>query len=454
MRPIALALVAALSLALVACESDTGAMTIQPPQDTVADGDATVDAITSETQQDVRVGDNVSVDVNSPDLPPADGGPMDVPTPEEVAEVVEVEDLDAADAVEVQEVSPDTEETTPDAEEVTPCDVLEPLPFVLNLSVNGQDPWSEWGPGWSYVGAAVVADTGLIEVSYDGERWLRLDLAGSADADPAADSLTVSYRLPQSWRLPIRRGDEVQVSFELQAPWWVDAALQIATPDGRIMADVVHRSWSGPYVEETCAPEPGTCGMVQHGRVVVPIGADGTMAKLGQGELAALLTAAGRFRALVARVYLNVTMDCMDYPMGWLSYAVVNNESLSQPRCLSPADCAAGVACDAATERCADACDPDRLALTAANPEAFELYAICLPQAGMDPTTGLQAIDPSIQCGTSLAPWCQDISDASCIGELAFEPGTKQITADKMAQLCGLSLEPYIDRIVGGHYLY
>ena len=100
------------------------------------------------------------------------------------------------------------------------------------------------------------------------------------------------------------------------------------------------------------------------------------------------------------------------------------------------------------------ACNETTIAFPIDNPGMFEFYELCIPK-GDDVLVGqLQAIDSTLYCGVGgIFAQCAKKGLNGCHGDLAFESGTKVITADKWAELCALSLVDGVSVIAGGHWL-
>ena len=125
--------------------------------------------------------------------------------------------------------------------------------------------------------------------------------------------------------------------------------------------------------------------------------------------------------------------------------------------CYSDCDCGGeGQQCNDETHQCQEAkCNEDKINFDATNAPMYEFYELCIPKNLDGPLMVLQSIDPSLYCGVSGGfVGCDPATETGCHGDLAFVPGTKQITSEKWDQLCQLSLLDFVSKIGGGHFIY
>lgn len=482
-----------------------------------------------------------------------DGGALpDVALPD-AGDLVGTPDAQVPDAADLWR-PPDAAPDIPTDTSIVPCTPAPTLPFFFALEVDGT-PWGGYEgfdcyPGCSLDGAAWVVERSEPTADPDAERsvLLRFD-------DEVATELLISYRFPGAWEIPLAVGERVDVAAWMESPWWINQSLRLSYYGTDLLFDFYSGTWSGNLVEVSCGPWQDDCGLVEYGSASFTLGPDGPSIVLGSGEMAAIVTEDGRYRAMMGRARRQVQMDCVDYPETWISHAVLGNQHRSQCRCAADADCARGDACDPVLERCVPAlcqiedcdpghycdpfysgcheppagvaylcetdadclaqagegylcnpgngfcqvddcayadcqpgavcspflhrclecrhdcdcpgglcdrerevcvtgCDASKLGLTPDNPQRYEYYVVCIPEAAADPTPELQAIDPTIQCNAEGAhPACRGLSATSCMGDLEFEHPSRRIPDAKWDQLCQLSQVPWVVRIVGGYWL-
>ncbi|MBM4371234.1 MAG: hypothetical protein FJ098_06245, partial [Deltaproteobacteria bacterium] len=99
-------------------------------------------------------------------------------------------------------------------------------------------------------------------------------------------------------------------------------------------------------------------------------------------------------------------------------------------------------------------CQEAKILLSPDNPQFYDFYELCVAAGAGDVEATLQAIDPSLYCpvGGVFADCGED--EMACHGELEYVGmGTGDISAEKWAQLCALSMLPVVTKIAGGHYV-
>jgi len=101
------------------------------------------------------------------------------------------------------------------------------------------------------------------------------------------------------------------------------------------------------------------------------------------------------------------------------------------------------------------ACDPARIGFPQDNPQAYEFYEVCVRRNGVDPAIELREIDPTLYCGVSgHFAGCDRETEEGCHGDLEYAgPNTRRIGDAKWAQLCELSVHPFVLRMGGGHFV-
>jgi len=349
------------------------------------------------------------------DVPPAPAdvaagvdtpAPEDVPVPDELPPPADVPPADAG--------QPDTPDPPPET-----CDVADPLkPFGVLIT-----------PETAASGVGVVTDIGPYCCDADWDFQLAIDLSDGT-------TLTAVGKLPGAPIPPLALGETVTVHHQVDMPWWVEHNLVILGPAGEL------RFWYhsgtenlGPpdgcpecpalsLAQTTCEPVEVDCGTRLHPPVDVTLGA--ATASLRQGQQGPL----GDDVALgIARAHHWVDIQCTDIPSKWIDAWAVSTLPIHEPEC-----------------------DTDKIALTQANPQKYELYELCLPKDA-DPAA-VKAIDEKLACGVAgVFAKCDSDTQMGCNTALKYEPGTKTLSAEMWAQLCALSLLSDVSNIAGGHYL-
>ena len=419
------------------------------------------------------------------------------------------------------------------------CEPNEQLTFHLGVLRD-----ENTGEPWAHEGTIVVVGHGLAAVA-TVNNLRQMDVVFLDDGIP----LTIVYRLPANWSLPIRVGERLFLVADVR-PWFegTDVMLEFHNEEGGLRARLVDSNWEPRWADTPCEPAPGDCGRVQHGAVDIDLGPRASV-RLEQGEIGGYEADGERFRVALAKVYENVTMDCLDYPNAYIQLAVLAHQGFSQCVCADGYDCALGEVCETEVHRCVEelctaescgdekTCDPftgcielppsalqacltsadcdsrnpvcnpglgfcqedwcatvdcdggfcspllrdcvdclshcdcpgagchrdsrrcsgpcavEKFNLHQDNDERWDYYVLCLPRNGVDPAIELQGIDPTIQCEGGLFPGCDGLSDASCMGELGRPAEDGSISIETWETLCRLSRVPWVQAILGGHYL-
>jgi hypothetical protein len=122
-------------------------------------------------------------------------------------------------------------------------------------------------------------------------------------------------------------------------------------------------------------------------------------------------------------------------------------------QCLHDCDCGLEI-CNRQSRSCEPGCVESKLGLTRENPEAYELYYVCVRGDLPDPAELMNKYEPSMTCGNTSPPsTCDPATETACLAELAYEPNSRRISWEKWVSICAISRNPVVSRIAGGHYL-
>jgi hypothetical protein len=277
------------------------------------------------------------------------------------------------------------------------CVVPDPLP--VHLQIGEETCWDCYE---AVSGEALVIYKGRPQNQYTSEVWL---LFTGDDR-----LMKVFSELPDGYEIPVELGQVVWARLYVDTPWWINQEMDIATLEQLPLIAQASRDY---WVEDPvfrCPPEEGACGLEGHPTIEM-LGE-----KLEQGGSAVVDEAGATFKIFIGTLYQYLTMDCVDFPAGWLDFAMLNNANVSQCSCQDDHDCARDELCDTYAHRCvANRC----LDIDCAPGNLCDPYRGECVEAPRDPCRGdgdcpgsMQVCNP--KTGVCQDDWCQLVDCAPC----------------------------------------
>ncbi|MFT5431137.1 MAG: hypothetical protein ACI9OJ_001816 [Myxococcota bacterium] len=381
-----------MSILLVGCPTDGDSGAVTDVGSVTADTVETADVPNSASDIIEDSGALVDIAVDAEELDTA----MPTDTPDTVGDMA-------------QHDSSDTTISCP------PDDPLDSFAFAVNITP------SEGGES-SAVGLGLVtkAEPYCCDADWDWEVTVQL----------GETTVNIRAKLPESTDPPAVVGEMVHVRASVQYGFPTVVSAFITDVDGTLrylqyegVSPAKTDCEAGPCYQliqlaAHCPPIAAECGNTVFPPVSISV-PPASPVTLAQGESQ---TTAGDTHWWLARSEATSDLTCRDYPNNFVQVVAIAPQA---------------------------GCDESKLGLSMANPESFELYALCTTDTG-----AVTTVDPSLNCpGGSVFVKCAD-GETACMGQLDYEPNdSKVISPNKFGQLCGLSNLPAVSQIAGGHYL-
>jgi hypothetical protein len=278
------------------------------------------------------------------------------------------------------------------------CVVLDPLP--VHLQIGEENCWDCFE---TVAGEALVIYKDRPENRRTSEVWLLF----------SEDSRLVKFfsELPDEYEIPVELGQYYWASMQIDTPWWTNQEMEIATLERAPLINQASRDYWVEDPQFRCPPEEEMCGLTGHPTIEV-LGQ-----QLEQGQSAVVFGEAGTvFKIFIGTSYQNLTMDCDDYPGGWLDIAKLSNQQVSQCRCHDDYDCASHELCDTYAQKCVKNrcfnidCAPGYIC------DPYKGECVEQPQrpcrGNRDCSEPMQVCNP--KTGVCLEDWCQQVDCAPC----------------------------------------
>jgi hypothetical protein len=339
---------------LVSCGSGeknaADAQDIYEASDGIMQNDVSDVDLTDSLIKDIISDDSDAIKETIQDSAPDDTTP-DADASGETKDIAEIHDM------EIKELPADSAADT-GSKECTAADPLQPFEIGLKLPLakGGLDPVV-------ISGEAAVVFNGMYGGDYDWQNEIHFQMKETKE------EITVLTKFPKNYQIPVKQGETVKFFIQREMPWWTNLYIGVWGIDGdlRFFAydAVAPSSIENPYdcgkitpcpqfklLETDCKAEDGECGKVIHPPVEFSLGQGFAKFTLEQGDIFGEMAAAATNRLILARVYKNITMECMDYPSGWIRAIIFDNFDVSQCYCYDKFDCSVYDVCETELNRC------------------------------------------------------------------------------------------------------